>query len=284
MNERFSNLGLYLSRSFVQNALIVGVLIALCSSLLGVTLVLKRYSFIGDGLSHVAFGAMAVAAVMGLTNDMPLVLTVTVVCAVLLLRMGKNAKIKGDAAIAMISVGALAIGYLLMNIFNTGSSNLSGDVCSTLFGSTSILTLSTFDVWMCVILSVLVVLFFVLFYNKIFSVTFDESFARATGQRAGLYNLLIAIVIAVIIVVSMQLVGSLLISALVIFPALSAMRMFKSFKSVTICAAIVSVVCALIGLFTSILAGTPVGSTIVAADIVVFAIFSLLGAVTKRTA
>ncbi|MBQ1898775.1 MAG: metal ABC transporter permease [Ruminococcus sp.] len=284
MNELFSNLGLYLSRSFVQNALIVGVLIALWSSLLGVTLVLKRYSFIGDGLSHVAFGAMAVAAVMGLTNDMPLVLTVTVVCAVLLLRMGKNAKIKGDAAIAMISVGALAIGYLLMNIFNTGSSNLSGDVCSTLFGSTSILTLSTFDVWMCVILSVLVVLFFVLFYNKIFSVTFDESFARATGQRAGLYNLLIAIVIAVIIVVSMQLVGSLLISALVIFPALSAMRMFKSFKSVTICAAIVSVVCALIGLFTSILAGTPVGSTIVAADIVVFAIFSLLGAVTKCTA
>ena len=273
-----------LEMSFVQNALIVGVLIALCSSLLGVTLVLKRYSFIGDGLSHVAFGAMAVAAVMGLTNDMPLVLTVTVVCAVLLLRMGKNAKIKGDAAIAMISVGALAIGYLLMNIFNTGSSNLSGDVCSTLFGSTSILTLSTFDVWMCVILSVLVVLFFVLFYNKIFSVTFDESFARATGQRAGLYNFLIAIVIAVIIVVSMQLVGSLLISALVIFPALSAMRMFKSFKSVTICAAIVSVVCALIGLFTSILAGTPVGSTIVAADIVVFAIFSLLGAVTKRTA
>lgn len=284
MNELFSNLSLYLSRSFVQNALIVGVLIALCSSLLGVTLVLKRYSFIGDGLSHVAFGAMAVAAVMGLTNDMPLVLTVTVVCAVLLLRMGKNAKIKGDAAIAMISVGALAIGYLLMNIFNTGSSNLSGDVCSTLFGSTSILTLSSFDVWMCVILSVLVVLFFVLFYNKIFSVTFDESFARATGQRAGLYNFLIAIVIAVIIVVSMQLVGSLLISALVIFPALSAMRMFKSFKSVTICAAIVSVVCALIGLFTSILAGTPVGSTIVAADIVVFAIFSLLGAVTKRTA
>ena len=280
MNELFSNLGLYLSRSFVQNALIVGVLIALCSSLLGVTLVLKRYSFIGDGLSHVAFGAMAVAAVMGLTNDMPLVLTVTVVCAVLLLRMGKNAKIKGDAAIAMISVGALAIGYLLMNIFNTGSSNLSGDVCSTLFGSTSILTLSTFDVWMCVILSVLVVLFFVLFYNKIFSVTFDESFARATGQRAGLYNLLIAIVIAVIIVVSMQLVGSLLISALVIFPALSAMRMFKSFKSVTICAAIVSVVCALIGLFTSILAGTPVGSTIVAVDIVVFIIFSGIGKLT----
>ncbi|MBQ3265373.1 MAG: metal ABC transporter permease [Ruminococcus sp.] len=284
MTDIFSTLAFYMSKPFVTNALIVGVLIALCSSLLGVTLVLKRYSFIGDGLSHVAFGAMAIAAVIRLTNDMPLVLTVTVVCAVLLLRMGKNAKIKGDAAVAMISVGALAVGYLLMNIFNTGSSNLSGDVCSTLFGSTSILTLSTFDVWMCVILSVLVVLFFVLFYNKIFSVTFDESFARATGQRAGLYNLLIAIVIAVIIVVSMQLVGSLLISALVIFPALSAMRVFKSFKSVTICAAVVSVFCALLGLLTSILAGTPVGSTIVAADIVVFMIFALIGAVTKRSA
>lgn len=282
--DLFTTLSFYLSKPFVVNALIVGVLIALCSSLLGVTLVLKRYSFIGDGLSHVAFGAMAIAAVLGLTNNMPLVLTITVICAVLLLRMGKNAKIKGDAAVAMISVGALAIGYLLMNIFNTGSSNLSGDVCSTLFGSTSILTLSTFDVWMCVILSVVVVVFFVLFYNRIFSVTFDENFARATGQRAGLYNLLIAIVIAVIIVISMQLVGSLLISALVIFPALSAMRVFKSFKSVTICAAIVSVVCALIGLFTSILAGTPVGSTIVAADIVVFFIFFIIGAVTKRNA
>lgn len=282
--DLFTTLSFYLSKPFVINALIVGVLIALCSSLLGVTLVLKRYSFIGDGLSHVAFGAMAIAAVLGLTNNMPLVLTITVVCAVLLLRMGKNAKIKGDAAVAMISVGALAIGYLLMNIFNTGSSNLSGDVCSTLFGSTSILTLSTFDVWMCVVLSIVVVVFFVLFYNRIFSVTFDENFARATGQRAGLYNLLIAIVIAVIIVISMQLVGSLLISALVIFPALSAMRVFKSFKSVTICAAIVSVICALIGLFTSILAGTPVGSTIVAADIVVFFIFYIIGAVTKRNA
>ena len=282
MSELFTTLSAYLERPFVVNALIVGVLIALCSSLLGVTLVLKRYSFIGDGLSHVAFGAMAVAAVVGLTNDMPLVLGITVACAVLLLRMGKNAKIKGDAAIAMISVGSLAIGYLLMNLFSA-SSNLSGDVCSTLFGSTSILTLSTFDVWMCVILSVIVVLFFVLFYNKIFSVTFDESFAQATGQRAGLYNLLIAIVIAVIIVVAMQLVGSLLISALVIFPALSAMRVFKSFKSVTICAAIVSVCCALIGLLTSILAGTPVGSTIVAVDIFVFIIFFIIGKVIRNS-
>lgn len=279
MADMFTTLGFYLQKPFVVYALIVGVLIALCSSLLGVTLVLKRYSFIGDGLSHVAFGAMAIAAVVGLTNDMPLVLLITVVSAVLLLRVGKNAKIKGDAVIAMISVGSLAIGYLLMNLFNT-SSNLSGDVCSTLFGSTSILTLSSFDVWMCIILSVAVVLFFVLFYNKIFSVTFDESFAKATGQRAGLYNLLIAIVIALIIVVSMQLVGSLLISALVIFPALSAMRVFKSFKSVTVCSAVISVTCALVGLFTSILAGTPVGSTIVAADIAAFLIFSVIGAFT----
>ena len=279
MTDIFTTLGSYLERSFVQNAIIVGVLIALCSSLLGVTLVLKRYSFIGDGLSHVAFGAMAIAAVIGLTDDMPLTLAITVICAVLLLRMGKNAKIKGDAAIAVISVGSLAIGYLLMNLFST-SSNISGDVCSTLFGSTSILTLSSFDVWMCVILSVIVVLFFVLFYNRIFSVTFDENFAKATGQRAGLYNLLIAIVIAVIIVVSMQLVGSLLISALVIFPALSAMRVFKSFKSVTICSAIISVICALIGLLTSILAGTPVGSTIVGVDIVVFIIFMIIGKIT----
>ena len=279
MTDIFTTLGSYLERSFVQNAIIVGVLIALCSSLLGVTLVLKRYSFIGDGLSHVAFGAMAVAAVIGLTDDMPLTLAITVVCAVLLLRMGKNAKIKGDAAIAVISVGSLAIGYLLMNLFST-SSNISGDVCSTLFGSTSILTLSSFDVWMCVILSVIVVLFFVLFYNRIFSVTFDENFAKATGQRAGFYNLLIAIVIAVIIVVSMQLVGSLLISALVIFPALSAMRVFKSFKSVTICSAIISVICALTGLLISILAGTPVGSTIVGVDIVVFIIFLIIGKLT----
>ena len=276
MADIFNTLAFYLQKPFVVNAVIVGVLIALCSSLLGVTLVLKRYSFIGDGLSHVAFGAMAVAAVVGLTDDMPLVLAVTVISAVLLLRMGKNAKIKGDAAIAMISVGSLAVGYLLMNLFST-SSNISGDVCSTLFGSTSILTLSPFDVWMCVILSIVVVLFFVLFYNRIFSVTFDESFAQATGQRANVYNLLIAIVIAVIIVVSMQLVGSLLISALVIFPALSAMRVFKSFRSVTVCSAVVSVVCALTGLLTSILAGTPVGSTIVAADIVVFIIFSVIG-------
>ena len=279
MSEMFATLSKYLSFSFVQYALIVGVLIALCSSLLGVTLVLKRYSFIGDGLSHVAFGAMAIAAVMKLTNDMPLTLGITVLCAVLLLRTGQNAKIKGDAAIAMISVGSLAIGYLLMNIFSS-SSNISGDVCTTLFGSTSILTLTSSEVWISVGLSIAVILFFILFYNRIFSVTFDESFSKATGQKTGLYNLLIAVVIAVIIVLAMNLVGSLLISALVIFPALSAMRVFKSFKSVTVCSAILSVFCALLGMLISILAGTPVGSTIVTVDIVAFIIFTVIGKLT----
>ena len=276
MNTMIETLKLYLQYPFVRYALIVGVLIALCSSLLGVTLVLKRFSFIGDGLSHVAFGAMAVAAVLKLSDSMLFVLPATVLCAILLLRTGQNTKIKGDAAIAMISVGALAIGYLLMNLFST-SSNLSGDVCSTLFGSTSILTLTKTEVWLCAVLSVIVVITFILFYNKIFAVTFDEGFAQATGVKAGMYNLLIAVIIAVIIVLAMNLVGSLLISALVIFPALSAMRLFKSFRSVTICSAILSVICALTGILISILAGTPVGSTIVAVDIAAFALFSLLG-------
>jgi len=276
MSGILEKLTLYLNYPFVRYALVVGVLIALCSSLLGVTLVLKRFSYIGDGLSHVAFGAMAVAAVLNLTNDMPLVLTVTVVCAVLLLRVGQNAKIKGDAVIAMISVGALAVGYLLMNLFPV-SGNVSGDVCTTLFGSTSILTLTPTEVWLCAVLSVAVVVVFILFYNRIFAVTFDENFAQATGTNAKLYNLLIAVIVAVIIVLAMNLVGSLLISALVIFPALSAMRVFKSFLSVTVCSAVLSVCCALLGILVSIVGGTPVGSTIVVVDIAAFAVFSLVG-------
>lgn len=276
----FEKLGLYLSYPFVQYALIVGVLISLCSSLLGVTLVLKRFSFIGDGLSHVAFGAMAIAAVVGITNDMLIVLPITILSAVLLLRGGQSAKLKGDAALAMISVGALAIGYLIMNIFST-SSNLSGDVCTTLFGSTSILTLSGTEVWLSVVLSVIVVAAFLFFYNKIFCVTFDESFAQATGTDAKAYNLVIAVIIAVIIVLAMNLVGSLLISALVIFPALSAMRMFGSFKAVTVCSAVLSVVSSLLGILISIVAGTPVGSTIVAVDIVVLAISSIIGGIKQ---
>ncbi len=281
MNEILEKLSLYWNYPFVRYALAVGVLIALCSSLLGVTLVLKRFSFIGDGLSHVAFGAMAIAAVMQITNEMPIVMVITIISAILLLRTGQNTKIKGDAAIAMISVGALAIGYLLMNIFST-SSNLSGDVCSTLFGSTSILTLSSVEVWLCVGMSILVVTLFVLFYNKIFAVTFDENFARATGTKAELYNLLIAVIIAIIIVLAMNLVGSLLISALVIFPALSAMRIFKSFRSVTVFSAILSVVCSLIGILVSVLAGTPVGSTIVAVQIFAFALSWIVGSIFVR--
>ncbi len=275
----FEKISFYFQFPFVRYALIVGVLIALCSSLLGVTLVLKRFSFIGDGLSHVAFGAMAVAAVTGLTNDMFLVLPVTILCAVLLLKTGQNAKIKGDASIAMISVGALAIGYLLMNLFPT-SSNISSDVCTTLFGSTSILTLTPLEVWLCVALSIIVALFFIFFYHKIFAVTFDENFAKATGTNTGLYNFLIAVIIAVVIVLAMNLVGSLLISALIIFPALSAMRVFKNFRSVTICSAVLSVVCASVGMLVSILWGTPVGPTIVVADIVVFFAFWLVGSLS----
>lgn len=273
-------LTLYFEYPFVRYALIVGVLIALCSSLLGVTLVLKRFSFIGDGLSHVAFGMIAIASVLNLTNSMALVLPGTVVCAVLLLRTGQNTKIKGDAAIAVISVGALAIGYLLMNLFST-STNLAGDVCSTLFGSTSILTLKEGEVWLCAVLSVIVVALFIFFYNRFFAVTFDESFAKATGTNVNLYNLLIAIIIAVIIVLAMNLVGSLLISALVIFPALSAMRVFKSFLSVTICSAVFSVTCAFLGILISILAGTPVGSTIVAIDILGFILFWIIGSIRE---
>lgn len=281
MSEMIEKIVFYFQYPFVRYALIVGVLIALCSSLLGVTLVLKRFSFIGDGLSHVAFGAMAVAAVLNITNNMLFILPVTIVCAILLLRTGQNTKIKGDAAIAMISVGALAMGYLLMNVFAAGP-NLSGDVCSTLFGSTSILTLTKGQVHLCVILSVIVVIFFILFYHKIFCVTFDETFAKATGIHADRYNLMIAVIIAVIIVLAMNLVGSLLISALVIFPALSAMRMFKTFFSVTLCSVILSVICAVVGILLSILAGTPVGSTIVAADMAAFFISCAAGRMVGR--
>ena len=270
----------YFQYPFVRYAFIVGVLIALCSSLLGVTLVLKRFSFIGDGLSHVAFGAMAIAAAINLTNNFMVVLPVTVVCAVALLRAGQNTKIKGDAAIAMISVGTLAVGYLIMNLFSK-SPNLAGDVCTTLFGSTSILTLTGSDVWLCAILSLLVVFVFFLFYNKIFAVTFDEDFSAAIGVSAKMYNLILAIIIAVVIVLAMNLVGALLISALVVFPALSAMRVFKSFKAVTICSVILSVVCAVLGMIISIIAGTPVGSTIAVVDIAGFFVFTATGFIIR---
>lgn len=265
---------------FVWRAIIVGTLIALVAALLGVTLVLKRFSFIGDGLSHVAFGAMAVAAVAGITDQMLIILPVTILAAVLLLRSGRRAKVNGDAQLALISVSALAIGYLIYNL--SGSSNVSGDVCTTLFGSTSILELTPFDLWMSVGLSAAVVIVFVLLYHKIFAVTFDETFYKATGVKTELYNLMIAVVIAVIIVLAMDLVGSLLISALVIFPALSGMRLFQSFKKVTIFSSVLSVVCALLGLLLSIWLSTPVGSTIVAVDLVAFLACSTVGMAAKR--
>ena len=281
MPELIEKLSFYLDFPFVRYAIIVGVLVSLCSSLLGITLVLKRYSYIGDGLSHVAFGALSIAAVLKVTNNMLLILPITIAVAVLLLCSGKKAKVKGDAAIAMVSVGALAIGYLLMNIFST-SANISGDVCTTLFGSTSILTLKVEEVYLCVALSIAVLTVFVIFYHKIFAITFDENFAQATGVRVMLYNILVAVIIAVIIVLAMNLVGALLVSALVVFPALSAMRLFKSFFSVTVAAGIISVLCSLIGILIAILAGTPVGSTIVAMDIVVFGIICLVSLIRDK--
>ena len=283
MPELIEKLAFYWEFPFVRYAVVVGVLVSLCSSLLGVTLVLKRYSYIGDGLSHVAFGALAIASVLKLSNNTMLVLPVTIAVAILLLCTGKTTRIKGDAAIAMVSVGALAVGYLLMNIFST-SANISGDVCTTLFGSTSILTLKVEEVYLCVVLSAVVFLTFVLFYHKIFAITFDENFAQATGVNTTAFNLLIASIVAVIIVLAMNLVGALLVSALVVFPALSAMRVFKSFFSVTVAAAVISVLCSLVGIVVAILAGTPVGSTIVASDIVAFFMFYLIGVSRGRGA
>ena len=272
----FSMLFEYLQYPFVRYAIICGVLISLCASLLGVTLVLKRYSFIGDGLSHVAFGVMAIAGVLHLSNDTLLVLPLTILCAILLLKNGSNLKIKGDSAIAMISAGALALGYLLMNLFPV-SGNLSGDVCTNLFGSTSILTLKKSEVLICLILSLVVILVFVLFFHKIFAVTFDEDFARTSGVNVELINLILAVITACVIVLAMNLVGSLLISALLVFPALSAMRIFDSYVKVMISSAVIAVLCALSGIIISILVSTPVGSTIVAINILVFGICWLIG-------
>ncbi len=273
---------LYFTRyAFVRHAAIVGVLVALCASLLGVILVLKRFSYIGDGLSHMAFGAMAVATVANVSNNLLVVLPITLVAAILLLRMGQSAKVKGDAVLAMLSVGALAVGYLLLNVFSS-SANVAGDVCATLFGSTRFLTLSQRDVWTCIVLAVIVILLYLIFYHKIFAVTFDEGFTGGSGVRVKLYNLLIATITAVVIVLAMRLVGSLLITALIIFPALSAMRLFSSFRAVTICSAVFAVLSSFLGICLAILCDTPVGATIVAVDIVGFLGCSLAGKVLGR--
>ena len=270
----------YFEFPFVRYALIVGILVSLCSALFGVILVLKRFSFIGDGLSHVAFGALAVSAVVGLTNDVLIVMPITVLAAILILKTGQNTRIKGDAAIAMVSVGALAVGYLLLDRFSA-SANVAGDVCGSLFGSFSILTLTAVDLWVSLVMSVLVVGLFIFCYHRMFSVTFDEDFARAVGLRVSFYNLLIATVTAVIIVLAMNLVGSLLVSALIIFPALSAMRMCASFRGVVISAAILSVVCSALGILLSLVISTPVGPTIVAADLLAFLACAVIGRVRR---
>ncbi len=281
ITENLYKIADYLTYPFVQRAVIAAILISLCAALLGVTLVLKRYSMIGDGLSHVAFGAMAVAAVLNLA-EMYVTIPVTIIAAVILLSLNSNSKIKGDSAIAMISVGALALGYLLMNVFSE-SANISGDVCTSLFGSTSILTLNNNDIILSTALAITVIVVFVIFYQKIFAVTFDEGFAAATGTNTKLYNNIIAIITAAVIVLAMKLVGALLVSALIIFPALTAMRIFKSFLSVIISATVISVVCSVIGILIAILYGTPVGSTIVATDIVMFILFSVFGRVARRS-
>ena len=290
----------YLNYPMVPRALIVGILVAFCSSLLGVTLVLKRFSFIGDGLSHVAFGATSIAMSIEMAKNgimflpeilsnklveimsyskMIFVLPITIICAVVLLKSGKKSKISGDAQIALVSVAALAFGYMIIQVFGN-STNVSADVCTTLFGSTSILTLKDAEVWLCVALSVIVVIVFILFYNKIFAITFDENFSRGIGVDVDFYNFIIALIIAVIIVLAMNLVGSLLISALVIFPALSAMQVCKSFKSVTICACIYSVITTFLGLALAIVLSTPpVGSTIVMVELITFIVFYIVGKV-----
>ena len=268
----------YLEYPFVRYAIVAAMLISLCSALVGVILVLKRYSYIGDGLSHVAFGAMSIALVLGMIQQkMYLVFPITTVAAILILKSGQNKRVQGDAIVGMVSTGALALGYLLMNLFPP-TANISGDVCSTLFGSTSILTLSKAEVWLCVIASIIVLIIFVMLYPKIFAVTFDEDFSKATGLKADQINLILAVIIAVIVVLAMNLVGSLLISALVIFPALSVMQLFKSFKAVLIGAAVLSEICTVTGMLVAILCSTPVGATIVTVDIIAFIICWLIRA------
>lgn len=276
----FEKLGYYLQYDFVIFALIVGVLISLCCGILGVILVLKRYAMIGDGLSHVAFGATTIAMVVGVA-DIYFNLPVTIIIAIFLIRMTNKGKVKNDSAIAMLSVGALAIGYLLVNLFSS-SANISGDVCSTLFGSTSILTLSTLDVWLSVALAVFVLGYFIIFHNKIFAVTFDEGFSKATGAKTATYNNILAIIVGIVIVLAMKLVGSILVSALIVFPALSAIRLFKSYKMVIIFASTLSVINSVLGILVSMLISTPVGATIVAIAILVYLICWCIDVIIKE--
>ena len=302
MTNLFEYIAEFFEMPGIRYAFIVGPLIAVCTSLLGVTLVLKRYSFIGEGLSYTAFGAMAFAAVVGITNNMLIALPATIIAAIILLRSSTKARIKGDAAVAMLAVGALGLGYLLLALWPT--KNFASDVCRVLFGDAAIISLTKFEVIGCVVLSVVTILLFIFFYHKIFAVTFDENFARATGVKTSIYNLIVAIIIAIIIVIAMKLVGSLLVSALIIFPALTSMliifpaltsmRMFKTFKSVTISSAIISLLCFVTAMFMHMTfslyksffgfkgSTLPIGSTIVALNIIVFLVFTLINFIRTR--
>lgn len=263
------------SYPFMVRAFLVGSLVALCSSLLGVSLVLKRYSMIGDGLSHVGFGAMAVAAAL---NAAPLAVAIPVViiAAVLLLRISGNSRIKGDAAIALISTSSLAVGVMVISL----TTGMNTDVYNYMFGS--ILAMSAEDVQLSVILTIVVILLFVFFYNKIFAITFDETFALATGVKANLYNTLIAVLTAVTIVLGMRMMGALLISSLIIFPALTSMRVCRTFRGVIISSGVISVVCLFLGISVSYLYATPAGASVVMANIAALAIYSVIGAVREK--
>lgn len=258
------------SYTFLVRAVIVGLLVSLCAALLGVSLVLKRYSMIGDGLSHVGFGALAIATAM---NAAPLTVSIPVVvlAAFLLLRISENSKIKGDAAIALISTSALAIGVVVISM----TTGMNTDVCNYMFGS--ILAMSKDDVTLSIVLAIVVLVLFVLFYNKIFAVTFDENFARATGVKTSLYNMLIAFLTAITIVLGMRMMGALLISSLIIFPSLTSMRLCKTFRSVTICSAFVSIICFFIGVVGSYIYATPTGASVVIVNIVGFLMFWIIG-------
>ncbi len=264
-----------LSYPFMVRAIIVGILVSLCAALLGVSLILKRYSMIGDGLSHVGFGALALSQVLGLA-PLPFSIPVMVICAILLLRFSDTGKIKGDAAIAVISTGALAFGVMVISLTNGANVNLE----SYMFGS--ILAMETGDVYVSIALSLAVLVMYLLFYNKIFAVTFDETFARATGKRVGLYNAMLASLTAITIVLGMRMMGTLLISAFIIFPGLTAMRLFRSFKGVTICAVLLSVVSFIIGMMISYFYAAPTGASIVIVNIGLFLVFTLLGAIRNK--
>jgi len=254
------------SYTFLVRAVVVGLLVSLCAALLGVSLVLKRYSMIGDGLSHVGFGALAIATAM---NAAPLAVSIPIVvfAAFMLLRISENSKIKGDAAIALISTSSLAIGVVVISL----TTGMNTDVCNYMFGS--ILAMSKSDVNLSIILGAVVLTLFVLFYNKIFAVTFDENFAQATGTKIGIYNMLIAFLTAITIVLGMRMMGALLISSLIIFPALTSMRLCKKFKSVTIASSFVSLICFFIGIVMSYVYAMPTGASVVLINVIAFILF-----------